>query len=65
MTSTWPARSRAPKRITHPRLGLLELHCQVLLDPDQSQSLLVFTATPGSESAEKLPQLSVVGGQRP
>ncbi|MFY1693237.1 helix-turn-helix transcriptional regulator [Plantactinospora sp. WMMB782] len=54
----------APKRIRHPRLGLLELHCQVLLDPDQSQSLLVLTATPGSESAEKLRQLSVVGGQR-
>ncbi|WP_422771278.1 helix-turn-helix transcriptional regulator [Plantactinospora sp. WMMC1484] len=53
----------APKRIRHPRLGLLELHCQVLLDPDQSQSLLVFTATPGSESAEKLRLLSVVAGQ--
>ncbi|MEO3925166.1 helix-turn-helix transcriptional regulator [Micromonosporaceae bacterium B7E4] len=53
----------APKRIRHPRLGLLELHCQVLLDPDQSQSLLVFTATPGTESAEKLRLLSVVAGQ--
>ncbi|GIG86102.1 helix-turn-helix transcriptional regulator [Plantactinospora endophytica] len=48
------------KRIDHPQLGLLELHCQVLLDPDQSQSLQVFTATPGSESYEKLRLLSVV-----
>jgi transcriptional regulator with XRE-family HTH domain len=46
------------KRIQHPRLGLLELHCQVLVDPDRSQSLQVFTATPGSESHEKLRLLS-------
>ncbi|MDG4792987.1 helix-turn-helix transcriptional regulator [Micromonospora sp. WMMD1082] len=54
----------APKRIQHPELGLLELHCQVLVDPDQSQLLQVFTATPGSESHEKLRLLSVVAGQR-
>ncbi|RKR91609.1 helix-turn-helix protein [Micromonospora pisi] len=53
----------APKRIQHPQLGLLELHCQVLVDPDQSQSLLVYTATPGSESYDKLRLLSVVAGQ--
>ncbi|GAA0411341.1 DNA-binding protein [Acrocarpospora corrugata] len=52
-----------PKRIQHPGLGLVELHCQILLDPDQSQSLLVYTATPGSESYEKLQLLSVVAGQ--
>ncbi|MCM0677680.1 helix-turn-helix transcriptional regulator [Micromonospora phytophila] len=52
-----------PKRIQHPQFGLLELHCQVLVDPDQSQSLQVFTATPGSESHEKLRLLSVVAGQ--
>ena len=48
----------APKRIQHPRLGLLELHCQTLVDPDQSQALMVFTAAPGSESYEKLQLLS-------
>ncbi|GAA2639295.1 helix-turn-helix transcriptional regulator [Dactylosporangium fulvum] len=53
----------APKRIQHPQVGLLELHCQVLLDPDHSQSLQVFTATPGSESHEKLRLLSVIAGQ--
>lgn len=53
----------APKRIQHAQLGLLELHCQVLVDPDQSQSLVVYTATPGSESYEKLRLLSVVAGQ--
>jgi transcriptional regulator with XRE-family HTH domain len=52
------------KRFQHPRLGYLELHCQTLLDPDQSQVLLVFTAIPGSESQEKLQLLSVIGDQR-
>ncbi|RZU76640.1 helix-turn-helix protein [Micromonospora kangleipakensis] len=54
----------APKRLQHPLLGMLELHCQTLVDPDQSQALLVYTATPGSESHEKLQLLSVVGDQR-
>lgn len=49
------------KRIRHPEVGSLELHCQTLLDPDQSQALLVYTATPGSESHEKLRLLSVTG----
>ncbi|SHM87020.1 helix-turn-helix transcriptional regulator [Cryptosporangium aurantiacum] len=49
------------KRISHPELGVLELHCQTLVDPDQSQTLLVFTAPPGTESYEKLQLLSVLG----
>ena len=51
------------KRLQHPELGILELDCQILADPEQSQALLVFTATPGSESAEKLALLSVIGTQ--
>ncbi|MFC6021127.1 helix-turn-helix transcriptional regulator [Plantactinospora solaniradicis] len=54
----------APKRIQHPQVGLLELDCQTLVDPDQSQALLVYTAVPGSESYEKLQLLSVLGDQR-
>ncbi|MBO8193087.1 helix-turn-helix domain-containing protein [Streptomyces oryzae] len=50
-----------PKRFLHPELGEIELHCQVLLDPDQAQTLLVYTATPGSESDEKLRLLPAVG----
>jgi transcriptional regulator with XRE-family HTH domain len=53
----------APKRIQHPRVGSLELHGQSLIDPDQSQTLTVFTAQPGSESHEKLQLLSVLGDQ--
>jgi transcription regulator MmyB-like protein len=52
------------KRITHPELGILELDCQRVFDADQGQTLLVFTATPGSDSAEKLQLLSVIGEQR-
>jgi hypothetical protein len=42
------------KRYRHPELGELELYCQRLVDPDQAQELLVFSATPGSPSHEKL-----------
>ena len=55
---------RDRKRIAHPELGLIELHCQTLVDPDQSQTLLVFTAVPGTEDYEKLQLLSVLGDQR-
>jgi transcriptional regulator with XRE-family HTH domain len=54
-------RPKEIKRYLHPVVGALELSCQVLLDPEQSHSLLVYTATPGSESHEKLQLLSVVG----
>jgi len=47
-----------PKRIEHPRLGTLDLHGQILLDPDQSQLLTVFTALPDSESYDKLRHLA-------
>lgn len=49
------------KHFIHPELGRLELTCQTLLDPDQSHSLLVYTAIPGSESHEKLQLLSIIG----
>lgn len=51
------------KRMLHPELGSMKLHCQMLLDPDQSQSLLVYTATPGTQDYEKLQLLSVIGNQ--
>ncbi|MGP2437903.1 MmyB family transcriptional regulator [Streptomyces sp. JW3] len=52
------------KRVLHPEVGRLTLHCQTLLDPDQEHALLVFTATPGTESYDKLQLLRVVGTQR-
>jgi transcriptional regulator with XRE-family HTH domain len=49
------------KHFVHPQVGLLELNCQTLLDTDQGHHLLVYTAAPGSESAEKLHLLAVIG----
>jgi transcriptional regulator with XRE-family HTH domain len=56
-------RPREVKRFVHPEVGPLELHCQSLLDPDQSHRLLVYTAAPGTESHEKLQLLAVIGAQ--
>lgn len=52
------------KRFLHPVVGRIELHCQLLDDQEQQQTLMVFTATPGSVSAERLELLSVLGSQR-
>ena len=51
------------KHFMHPELGELALNCQTLLDPDGFHSLLVYTAAPGSESAQKLRLLAVLGSQ--
>lgn len=52
-----------PKTLIHPQVGRMELECQVLSDESESQLLLVYTATPGTESAERLKLLSVIGAQ--
>ncbi len=52
------------KRIVHPLVGLLELDCEVLLTPEHDQRLVLHTAPPGSESAERLELLRVLGLQR-
>ncbi|WP_393063388.1 helix-turn-helix transcriptional regulator [Streptomyces sp. LN549] len=49
------------KRFVHPQVGRIDLFCQSLQDPDQSQSLLIFTATPGTDSYDKLALLHVLG----
>lgn len=49
------------KRFVHPEVSELSLFCQVAVDPQQLQTLLVFTATPGSASADKLQLLTVLG----
>ena len=63
------ARGRHPprerKRFVHPEVGALELHCQTLLDPEQSHHLLIYTAVPGSESHARLELLSVIGAPVP
>ena len=51
------------KRVQHPEVGVMELQCQFLVDPEQGQTLLVLTATPGTESYNLLQLLSVIGTQ--
>ncbi|MET9497098.1 helix-turn-helix transcriptional regulator [Streptomyces sp. NPDC006552] len=51
------------KHFVHPEVGALDLTCQTLVDPHQSHLLIVYTATPGTESHEKLRLLSVIGDQ--
>ena len=51
------------KRVQHPQVGVMQLQCQFLVDPEQGQTLLVLTATPGTESYEMLQLLSVIGTQ--
>jgi hypothetical protein len=53
-------RNSEEKRLLHPEVGELYL-CQIVLDPDQMHSLLVFTATSGTPSADRLRLLTVVG----
>ncbi len=51
------------KRIHHPEVGELILDCDVLTVPGSDLRLVVYTAAPDSESAEKLRLLSVIGLQ--
>jgi transcriptional regulator with XRE-family HTH domain len=55
------ARLSDEKRIVQPELGVIDVQCQILRVNDDSQRLLVFTATPGTPSAEKLELLGVIG----
>jgi len=51
------------KRLLHPLVGLVEVDCEVLLTPDQGQSLVVLTARPGTAARERLDLLAVLGTQ--
>jgi len=49
------------KTVVHPRVGPIELDCETLMTPDQCQFLLVLTPVAGTDAAEKLALLSVLG----
>jgi transcriptional regulator with XRE-family HTH domain len=51
------------KTFLHPAVGPVELDCATLSAENDSQILLVYTATPGTDSAERLRLLGVVGNQ--
>ncbi|MFC5501325.1 helix-turn-helix transcriptional regulator [Lysinimonas soli] len=49
------------KTLVHPELGEIEVDCQPLFTENQAQALLVLTPRAGSDAAEKLRLLQVVG----
>lgn len=51
------------KRICHPSLGILDVNCLNLLSEDGRQRLLWFTPVSGTDTAEKLELLAVLGTQ--
>ncbi len=51
------------KRLNHPTLGLIEVNCLNLFSEDGRQRLLWFTPAIGTESAELLDLLAVLGTQ--
>ncbi len=53
------------KTVVHPEVGRLQLHCQVLVAADQAQALLIFTATPGTDSYDRLRFLAAIGTRAP
>jgi transcriptional regulator with XRE-family HTH domain len=57
------AASQTSKRILHPTVGPLDLDCQILTALNQTELLVVFTATPGTEDAERLALLAVIGNE--
>ncbi|GAA5044220.1 helix-turn-helix transcriptional regulator [Nocardia callitridis] len=51
------------KRMLHPEVGQIDVRCETLLTPNAAQRLLVFTPLPGTDAAEKLELLRVIGTQ--
>jgi MmyB-like transcription regulator ligand binding domain len=49
------------KTVDHPEVGELELDCDVLSVHGADLRIIVFTAAPGSEAADKLRLLTVLG----
>jgi hypothetical protein len=56
-------RGSTTKQVRHPVVGDLTLECEVLDVAGHGQRLIIYTAAPGSSSAESLKLLAVVGTQ--
>jgi hypothetical protein len=59
----WPQVDVVPprhqiKRMTHPAVGPIEMHCDLLAIPDSATSLVLFTAEPGTRTQSALAALS-------
>lgn len=67
-TDLWDARAVGDhaadrKTIVHPELGRIEVDCDVLTAAGSDLKVIAYTVEPGSEAAEKLALLRVVGLQ--
>ena len=51
------------KTVDHPQVGAITLDCDVLTVPGADLTIMVYTAEPGSEDAERLALLAVIGTQ--
>jgi len=51
------------KVVLHPEVGAVELRCEVLLTPDEDVAMHAFFPREGTDAAEKLELLGVVGTQ--
>ncbi|NKE62495.1 transcriptional regulator, partial [Lentzea sp. PSKA42] len=51
------------KTVDHPDVGTLTLDCDVLIAPGTDLRVVAYTAAPGSDAAEKLKLLNVIGTQ--
>ncbi|WP_103958264.1 helix-turn-helix transcriptional regulator [Nonomuraea solani] len=60
-SSPWRA---ATKSVRHPSLGTFALDCDTMLLPDGHQTVLVYSAEPGSPEATMLDMLRVIGLQQ-
>ncbi len=56
-------RSSDTKTIEHPELGTITLDCDVLTVQGSDLRLVVYSAPAGSDDAEKLKLLGVIGAQ--
>ena len=51
------------KTLLHPQAGTLDMQCDIVLSPGTGHRLVVFRPQPGTETAEKIDFLRVLGSQ--
>lgn len=51
------------KRFVHPEVGVVQVDCEVLATTDEGQRLVILGARPGTEDAERLQLIGVLGDQ--
>ncbi|MFC9261100.1 helix-turn-helix transcriptional regulator [Streptomyces hydrogenans] len=57
-------RRHSRMRVQHPLIGPVDLDCQVLLAPEGEQRLVFLTPPPGTDTADRLALLTVVGTEQ-